>query len=129
MQVSINNNNFCLELNFWEKLWSLQFQHPWQIPLSHIQGATTTAPVSNWQQLDWQEFKLPGTFVPGVIKAGTYYSNRGREFWYVTQDQNYLTLELKDEFYRRIILTVEQNQILASQLEQNLSQIPSDPVD
>ncbi|HEY9749906.1 MAG TPA: hypothetical protein V6C63_14570 [Allocoleopsis sp.] len=121
MQVSIKNNNFCIELNFWEKLWSLQFNHTWQIPLHHIEQATTTAPVNNWQKLNWKEVKLPGTFVPGVIKAGTYYSDRGREFWYVTADQNYLTLELKDEFYQRVILTVEQNQRLVAQLHSNMN--------
>jgi len=111
MQLSIKNNKFCIELNFWEKLWSLQFSHTWEIPLNHIERVSTTAPSS-----DWKEIKLPGTFVPGVIKAGTYYTERGREFWYVIDDKNYLTLDLKDEFYRRVILTVEQNQLLAEQL-------------
>lgn len=121
MQIKIDNQNFCIELNFWEKLWALKFSHPWQIPLSHIARVTTTAPANNWKEFNLKEVKLPGTFVPGVIKAGTYYSDRGREFWYVTDDKNYLTLELKDEFYQRVILTVEHNQILAEKLRTSVN--------
>jgi len=116
MRVSVDNNQFCIELNFWEKLWSLQFNHTWKIPLNHIERVTTTPPSSNWKDI-----KLPGTFVPGVIKAGTYYTERGREFWYVTDDKNYLTLDLKDEFYQKVILTVEQNHFLAEQLNRSLA--------
>jgi hypothetical protein len=53
----------------------------------------------------------PGTFLPGAIKAGTYYTPRGREFWYVTKDKDYLVLELQDEPFKKIILTLEQNQL------------------
>ena len=116
MHVTINSNKLCIELNFWEKLWALQFNYTWQIPLDHIERVTTTAPSSNWKTLIWKEVKLPGTFVPGVIKAGTYYTDQGREFWYVTDDKNYLILDLKNEFYQKVILTVEQNQLLAEQL-------------
>ncbi|MBD2121412.1 hypothetical protein [Trichocoleus sp. FACHB-262] len=116
MHVTINSNKLCIELNFWEKLWALQFNYTWQIPLDHIERVTTTALSSNWKTLIWKEVKLPGTFVPGVIKAGTYYTDQGREFWYVTDDKNYLILDLKNEFYQKVILTVEQNQLLAEQL-------------
>ncbi|MBW4487488.1 MAG: hypothetical protein KME12_06835 [Trichocoleus desertorum ATA4-8-CV12] len=121
MHIKIDNDKFCIELNFWEKLWSLQFNHTWQIPLSHIERATTTAPMSNWKEINWKEVKMPGTFVPGVIKAGTYYTERGREFWYVTDDKNYLTLDLKNEFYQKVILTVGQSHFLAEQLNRSLA--------
>lgn len=120
MHVRLDNHKLVIELNFWEKLWSLQFNHTWEIPFNHIERVSTNTPSSNWKTLNWREVKLPGTFVPGVIKAGTYYTERGREFWYVTDDKNYLTLDLKDEFYQSVILTVEQNQLLAAQLNQSL---------
>ena len=32
---------------------------------------------------------MPVTFIPGVIKAGTYLTNRGKEFWYVTRKNRF----------------------------------------
>jgi hypothetical protein len=61
----------------------------------------------------------PEFFLPGVIKTGTYYTDQGKEFWYVTQDRNYLILELKDEPYKRIILTLNNNE----SWQQTLSQL------
>ena len=112
MNLSIQQNQLIIELDFWEKLWSLQF-HTIGIPLTHIQAVSTVAPQSGWS--DW---KLPGTHIPGVIKAGTYYSDRGREFWYVTRDRGYLTLDLQNEFYKRIILTVDDHQAWQERLQQ-----------
>lgn len=66
-----------------------------------------------------KELRAPGSFFPGVIKAGTYYNDQGKEFWYVTQDRDYLTLELKDESYQRIVLTIDNN----DSWQQTLSQL------
>jgi hypothetical protein len=75
-----------------------------RIPLNRIDRVTTAEPESNWA-----EIREPGTFLPGIIKAGTYYTKRGKEFWYVSADKDYLTLELHDEPYRRIIITIPDN--------------------
>ena len=78
----------------------------WEIPLPHIQEATITAPKTTWKEL-----RSPGTFIPGFIKAGTYYTDRGKEFWLVDYRQaNYLTIELQNESYQRIVLTLEDNE-------------------
>ena len=113
MNLLIEQDKLIIELDFWEKLWSLQFHTPFAVPLAHIQAVSTTTPQSGWS--DW---RLPGTHIPGVIKAGTYYSDRGREFWYVTRDRDYLTLELQNEFYKRIILTVDDHQAWQERFQQ-----------
>jgi len=53
------------------------------------------------------QFTIHGTYLPEVIKAGTYYTPRGKEFWYVTK-KGCLVLELRDEPYKRIILVSSQ---------------------
>ncbi|MEH2253178.1 hypothetical protein [Nostoc sp.] len=85
----------------------------WQISLADIEQVTTAEPQSNWRELC-----APGSFVPGVIKAGTYYTNRGKEFWYVNRETNYLTIQLRDESYRRIILTIDNNESWQQRLAQ-----------
>ncbi|QLE55408.1 hypothetical protein [Nostoc sp. TCL26-01] len=104
MQLTITDNKLQIEFTWQEQFLAVCFQKLWQIPLANIKQATTTKPQSNWKEL-----RSPGSFIPGVIKAGTYYTDRGKEFWYVNQDDNYLTIELENEVYKRIILTTDNN--------------------
>jgi ssDNA-binding replication factor A large subunit len=112
MQLSIQNDHLRIDLSFWERFWAFFFNQTLEIPLDHIQRVTTEKPASSWKDM-----RLPGTSLPGIMKAGTYYSDRGREFWYVKGSDRFLALELEDEFYKRIVLTIEDNQDWAERLE------------
>lgn len=101
MNLSIIDNQLRIELEWYEQLWAFTLAKTLDIPLSHIENVTTDKPQSNWR-----EIRAPGTFLPGVIKAGTYYTSRGKEFWYVTGDRDYLVLSLRDESFRKIVLTL-----------------------
>jgi len=101
MQLSLANEKLSIEFEWYEQLWAVRFDRVMEISIAHIQAVSTAEP-----QSDWTQVRAPGTFVPGIIKAGTYYTKQGKEFWYVTDDKNYLTLELQDEPYRRVIITI-----------------------
>jgi hypothetical protein len=111
MNLQIEGDRLKVNLSFLEKLLTLQFNYAFEIPLEHIERVTTEKPSGSGLQ-----YKLPGTAIPGLLKAGTYYSDRGREFWYVTGDRHYLVLELKDEFYQRVVLSLDQNEAWAERL-------------
>lgn len=106
MNLSIFDKTLRIELEWYEQLWAFNWDKTLEIPLDRITSVTTDEPPSSWT-----EIRAPGTFLPGVIKAGTYYTPRGREFWYVTKDKDYLVLELRDEPFKKIILTLERNQL------------------
>ena len=117
MNISfLDDKNLQIKWEWYEQLLAFNFHQKIVIPCNHIQSISTSAPVSSWA-----EVRSPGLTLPGVIKAGTYYSSRGKEFWYVTQKQNYLTLELTNETWQRIIITIDDNQTLAEQINQHLS--------
>lgn len=111
MQLTITDNKLQIEFTWKEQFWAVRWQQLWQIPLAHIKQATTAKPQSSWKEL-----RSPGSLIPGVIKAGTYYTDRGKEFWYVNRDADYLTIELEDESYKRIILTIDNNSYWQEQL-------------
>jgi len=113
MNLKITAHQLQIELEWYEQLWAFYLPKTIEIPLEHIEQATTEEPLSTWL-----EIRAPGTFLPGVIKAGTYYTKQGKEFWYVTKEKDYLTLELKDEPFKRIILTLEQNDIWVERINQ-----------
>lgn len=104
MKLYLINNRLTIELEWYEQLWAVTLEQQMHIPLNRIERVSTAEPHS-----DWAAIRAPGTFLPGVIKAGTYYSKTGKEFWYVTTDRDYLTLELHDEPYRRIVITIPTN--------------------
>jgi hypothetical protein len=117
MNLNVVDQNLQIELTLFEQMLAVRFNKLWQIPLAHITRVTTAFP-----QKRCLELRAPGIFFPGVIKAGTYYTDQGKDFWYVTQDTNYLTIELKDEPYKRIILTLDNNE----SWQQTLSQLSAD---
>jgi hypothetical protein len=113
MNLNVVDQKLQIELTFKEQLLAARFNKVWQIPLAHITQVTTAKPEKHRKEL-----RAPGVFFPGVIKTGTYYTDQGKEFWYVTQDGNYLTIELRDEPYQRIILTLDNNESWQKTLSQ-----------
>jgi len=102
MNIRVTNTEITIELSFWEKVWSLHGN--FQIPKSNIVSISKAAPKSSWFDL-----KIPGTFFPGLIKAGTFFTRRGREFWYVTYTHPYIyTIELTNMSYKRLVLGTDQ---------------------
>ncbi len=100
MNIRIEGNTVVISLSFWERVWA--FHRSFRIPRSHVTGMSQALPPSTWK-----EIRIPGTFLPGIIKAGTYLTPRGKEFWYVTRrNPQPLVLELRDEKYKRIVLTL-----------------------
>lgn len=104
MQLHLEHARLTIDLEWYEQLWAVTLDRQIQIMLDRIDRVTTAEP-----QSDWAAVRAPGTFLPGVIKAGTYYTKKGKEFWYVTPDRNYLTVELHDEPYWRLVITIPDN--------------------
>ncbi|HAZ47108.1 MAG TPA: hypothetical protein DDW76_01725 [Cyanobacteria bacterium UBA11369] len=115
MNLSIVGDKLLIELEWYEQFWALTLNKTFEIPLNHIKRVTTAQPQSNWA-----EIRAPGTFLPGVIKAGTYYTRNGREFWYVTQDKDYLVLELEDEPFKKMVLTISQSEAWLERIERQI---------
>jgi hypothetical protein len=115
MELSIIDDRLQIKFSLKEQLLAVRFHKIWQIPLTHIIQVTTDLPPTNWKEL-----RAPGSFVPGLIKAGTYYTDRGKEFWYVTKKNNFgnvLNIQLEHEDYKRIVVnSVENHQEWIQQL-------------
>jgi len=103
MQLALESDQLTLTLEGAEHLWACKLK-PISVPRQAVVRAETALPPPARRGL-----RAPGTYVRGVIKAGTYYTDRGKEFWYVTQRRkdNPLTIELKDGPYKRLVLTID----------------------
>ncbi len=102
MVITQHTNQITIHLSFWEKLWSLHGD--FQIPKGNLVSIQEGKPQSSWLDL-----RVPGTLLPGFIKAGTFYTRRGKEFWYVTRNHTHIyTIELKDMTYKRLVVGTNQ---------------------
>ncbi|MBM3943131.1 MAG: hypothetical protein FJ316_09460 [SAR202 cluster bacterium] len=100
MQLSIEDGRLVINLSTLEKI--LSVRGSLRVALQDIDKATTETPKGNWAEL-----RAPGSYLPGVVKAGTYYTRRGKEFWCVFRGRrHFLTVHLKRGSYRRIILSM-----------------------
>lgn len=98
MKLIKRANNLVINLTFWEKVFSLHGD--FTIPKNKIKSIKKGPPKQTIFEL-----KIPGTYLPSVIKAGTFVNKRGREFWLVTRTStNVYTVELKDSYYKRLVL-------------------------
>jgi len=75
VELSIAEGKLMLCVVGADKLWALK--RSLEMPLVHIAGVRADAEVARgW----WHGIRLPGTNVPGVITAGTFYQDGKRVF-------------------------------------------------
>jgi hypothetical protein len=74
------------------------------IPLEHVVGVSQDEEEARrW----YHGVRAPGTNVPGVITAGTFYRNGERVFWDVHHPERAIALSLRNESYAKLVVEVE----------------------
>jgi hypothetical protein len=102
VDLSIAEGKLTLHVRGADKLWA--FKSSLEIPLVHIGGVRANpATVRGW----FHGIRMPGTNVPGVITAGTFYQDGKRVFWDVHQPEKTIVIDLHDERYNELIVEVD----------------------
>jgi hypothetical protein len=102
VRVTIEGNRARFEVEGWDKLWA--FKSQLEIPLEHITSARLDPEAARgW----WHGLRVPGTQIPGIITAGTYYQKDGAVFFDVHDTDKTIVLELEHEHYKRLVIEVE----------------------
>jgi hypothetical protein len=55
----------------------------------------------------WHGMRFPGTQIPGLLTAGTFYQRDGAVFYDVHDPDQTVVVELEHEEYRRLVVEVE----------------------
>ncbi len=116
MHVTVTEQCLEIQLEPMERVWGCHVSGKIEIPLADIQSFSAERPESHWREL-----RAPGTYVPGLIKAGTYYSDLGRAFWYLRPGQDCLCLDLREGYYKRVVLGSDKAGQWRSQLQAALT--------
>lgn len=100
--IQIEADRIRFVVDGWDKLWALKSQI--EIPLEHVVSARVDPePARGW----FHGLRIPGTEIPGVITAGTFYSRDGVVFYDVHDPEKAIVIELDHETYKRLVVEVE----------------------
>ena len=101
VEISIANGRVHFEVKGWDKLWALASSL--DIPLEHIHAARVDPePARGW----WHGVRLPGTNIPGLLTAGSFYQHGGFVFYDVHDPEKTIVLDLDHEYYKRLVIEV-----------------------
>lgn len=101
VDISIENGRVHFEVKGWDKLWALHSRL--EIPLEHIHAVRADPePAKGW----WHGLRLPGTQIPGLLTAGSFYQDGEWVFYDVHHPDNTVVLELDHEHYKRLVIEV-----------------------
>lgn len=100
-EVTVDGDQLVVRITGLNKLWALKSRL--RIPLDHVRGVTVDPGIAK----EHKGIRAPGTYLPRVITAGTYYRDGERVFWDVRDPARVVVIELRDERYARLVLQVD----------------------
>lgn len=101
LAVAVEGDLLQVRLGIWDKIYC--FRRNFAVPVGDVEGAA----VAPRHLVPTRGMRLPGTGIPGVIRAGSFGSGPNRDFWDVRKAEMLLVIELRHGAeYRRIVLQV-----------------------
>ena len=99
VEVAVEDDEVVVRPRGLDVVWT--FKRQVHAPLSALRSVAVGPPSRPRGQ------RAPGTYVPGLIRAGTWRSRAGREFWDVRRGRRVVVLDFADGApYRRMVLEV-----------------------
>jgi hypothetical protein len=100
--VSVVGDRVRFEVEGMDKLWA--FKSQLEIPLEHIVSVRGDPHAAEgW----FHGLRIPGTEIPGIITAGSFYSRDGAVFFDVHRPDKAIVVELNHEHYKRLVVEVD----------------------
>lgn len=102
VEIKVDTERVTVEVLGWDRLWS--FKRRIEIPRYAIRRVRRLPEAA--MHGVWKGWRIPGTHMPGVIVAGTYYKRGERQFWDVRHADHAIEIELEGESYDRLFVEV-----------------------
>ena len=101
VDLEISEGKLHIRVRGADKLWA--FRSSLEIRLEHVAGIRADASAARgW----YHGIRFPGTNLPGVLTAGTFYQDGKRVFWDVHNPENTVIIDLRDERYNELVVEV-----------------------
>ena len=114
-QLIVEGDVLRLHLGFWDRVYCCRSDV--LVPLAQVAGVA----VSPRRLVPASGLRLPGTGMPGVIRAGSFGTGSSRDFWNVRRADTLLVVALRPGAgYRRLVLEVADPTAAADALRQRV---------
>jgi hypothetical protein len=100
-RVSIDGDDLIVDVEGLDRLWALKSRLT--VPLANVRGATADPGILRGPK----GIRAPGTHIPGVVVAGSFYAEGERVFWDVHDAGKAIVIELGDDRYARLVIEVD----------------------
>ena len=111
VQISTDGGNLTLKIMGIHQVFALKSRL--QFPLSSVSSVRRDPQFAD-KPLG---LRAPGTYIPRLVTAGTFYHDKKRLFWDVSNPNNALVIELEGEKYQLLVVEVEKPGAVAAQIE------------
>lgn len=98
--IELTEDELIVEPKGLDKLWGLRREL--RVPLAHVRGATVDEGVAE----EPRGVRAPGLAVPGKY-VGTFHRGGEASFWSVSDPRSNIVIQLQDEEFARVVLTVD----------------------
>jgi hypothetical protein len=116
-EVELTRDALVVHVQGMDRLWALKSRL--EIPLAHVVGAEVNPGVAQgWSR----SIRAPGTHVPGVIAAGTFYQEGERVFWDVHDPESTVVIHLENDVYARLVIEVDDPPSTAAAIQRALGE-------
>lgn len=113
IQVGREGDMIVFEVKGLHRFWALKRRL--EIPRAHIRSVRRDSQAAR----GWQGWRAPGTYIPGLVTAGTFYLKGRRRFCDFCHPQNTIVVDLDGEVYHQLIIEVQDPDAAISLLAAN----------
>jgi len=113
VEIHADDDRLTIEVRGWHQFWA--FKRKLHVPRSAVR-AVRRLPHDALRGM-WKGWRVPGTHLPGVIVAGTYFKDGERHFWDVRHPDSAIEIELDGQTYDRLFVEVPDPDLAIRELE------------
>ena len=100
--ISVDDDHLVVSITGIDRILALKSEL--RIPLSHIRSVSARPEVArSW----FHGLRIVGTSLPGVVRAGTFYTGDGKAFFDIHDPDRTIELDLDHESYKQAIVQVD----------------------
>jgi hypothetical protein len=100
--IEVRGDELVVQVTGADRLFALKSEL--MVPLEHVLGVARDEDEAR----AWHHgVRAPGTNLPGVITAGTFYEHGERVFWDVHHPERAIAIGLRDERYAKLVVEVD----------------------
>jgi hypothetical protein len=113
VKIGVGKNDVVITLDAKEKF--LAMKRRVAIPKWNIVSVSTER-----AKPSWLSFKMGTHFFPKGFMAGTFWTRKGKAFYYVGDFSKCVTLHLKNHEYSKVVIQVDDKEQVAKELKEAL---------